>query len=143
MGAHPDAHSDELAPTEVANEARWRVLVVDDEPSIGRLLRSLLSHHDVVVVPSGEHALDRIREGEVFDVIVCDLMMPTMTGMDLYEHVEAERPGLQRRFIFITGGAFTPRATSFLAQVAPPRLDKPFAIADLEAAMAQVVAAAR
>lgn len=143
MGAQPDAHGDGLTPAEVAKDARWRVLVVDDEPSIGRLIRSLLAHHDVVVASSGEHALDRIRAGEVFDVVVCDLMMPTMTGMDLYEHVEVERPGLQRRFIFITGGAFTPRATSFLAQNAPPRLDKPFAIADLEAAMARVVTETR
>jgi CheY-like chemotaxis protein len=144
MGAHPDAHSDnELTSREGSKAVRWRVLVVDDEPSIGRLIRTLLGHHDVVVMSSAEQALGRVREGDSFDVIVCDLMMPTMTGMDLYEHVENERPGLQERFIFITGGAFTERATSFLARIENPRLDKPFAIADLEAAMAQVVAATR
>jgi DNA-binding NtrC family response regulator len=64
-------------------------------------------------------------------------MMPDMTGMDLYAEVARRHPGVERRFIFMTGGAFTPRATEFLAQVANRRLEKPFETAVLKAAVAR------
>ena len=67
-------------PTPAVTCARWRVLVVDDEPAIGRMIQTVLGHHDVEVVSSGESALARLRVDHAFDVIVCDLMMPTVTG---------------------------------------------------------------
>jgi hypothetical protein len=57
--------------------------------------------------------------------------------MDLYADVAARHPGLERRFIFMTGGAFTPRATEFLAQVPNRRLEKPFETAALRAIVAR------
>jgi hypothetical protein len=53
-------------------------------------------------------------------------MMPEVTGMDLHAQVAREHPGLERRFVFMTGGAFTPRAAQFLAEVKNPCLEKPF-----------------
>ena len=63
-------------------------------------------------------------------------MMPEMTGMDLHAAVCQRWPGRERRFVFMTGGAFTPGATQFLAEVSNPWLEKPFSINTLEATLA-------
>ncbi|TMB29249.1 MAG: response regulator, partial [Deltaproteobacteria bacterium] len=64
------------------NAPRGRVLVVDDEPMVGSSIRRLLGRdHDVVVVQSGKDAVAKIAAGERYDVILCDLLMPEMTGM--------------------------------------------------------------
>jgi CheY-like chemotaxis protein len=70
--------------------------------------------------------LDLLATGASFDVVLCDLMMPELTGMDVFERVVVERPELAARFVFMTGGAFTGRARDFLDRVDNERLDKPF-----------------
>ena len=72
-----------------------------------------------------------LSEDEDFDVILCDLMMCEMSGMELYEAVRASCPRLGERFVFVTGGAFTPGAREFLARAERPTLDKPFEADDL------------
>jgi len=106
---------------------RGYVLVVDDEPLIGASARRLLSReHDVVVVHSGEAALAAIDSPRPFDAILCDLMMPGMTGMELHDVLAQRLPALAERMVFITGGAFTQAAEAFLDRVASRRMDKPF-----------------
>ena len=106
---------------------RGRVLVIDDEVLIGSVVRRALSrHHDVTVLTSAGDALARLRAGERFDVILCDLMMPEMTGMEFFEELSRSHPDVAARVIFLTGGAFTPRARAFLDGVENQRLDKPF-----------------
>jgi signal transduction histidine kinase len=118
---------------------RVRVLVVDDEVSIGRALqRSLDPHHDVVVLTSGKEALARIASGERFDAILSDLMMPEVTGMEIYEELCRTAPDQAKRMIFITGGAFTERAREFLDRIPNPRIEKPFAVANILAIIAGV-----
>jgi CheY-like chemotaxis protein len=104
---------------------RQRVLVVDDEIVIGNLVRRILRDHDVVHVAAAAEAIELLAK-ERFDVILCDVMLPGMSGIDLFEAVARAEPELQRRFVFITGGAFTQRARDFLATVPNPRIDKPF-----------------
>jgi CheY-like chemotaxis protein len=58
-------------------------------------------------------------------VILCDLMMPDMTGMDLHAELARKLPEQATRMIFLTGGAFTPRAREFLDEVPNQRLEKP------------------
>jgi DNA-binding NtrC family response regulator len=65
-------------------------------------------------------------EKEVFAVVVCDLMMPVQTGMDLYSKACASYPAMAGSFIFITGGAYTTEARAFLDQTTAPILEKPF-----------------
>ncbi len=79
--------------------------------------------------------MERLVSGPAVDVVLCDVMMPKMTGMDVYEAVLARAPEIARRFVFLTGGAFTPRARSFLEGVSNPKLDKPIMRADLLAAV--------
>jgi len=132
--ASPSA--DAAADTREAPAARARLLVVDDEPAVRSLLRRLLrKDFEIEEASGGLEALQRIRDGERFDAILCDLLMPRMTGMDLYEQLAGSDRELARRMIFLTGGAFTPRARAFLAQVPNPRLEKPMRRDDLRSVL--------
>lgn len=103
-----------------------RILIVDDEPMIGTTLRVLLSdEHDVVLAESGRDAREHL-EREEFDLVLCDLMMPGVSGMDLHRWLSGRSPGLARRMVFMTGGVFTDEARVFLDEVPNPRIEKPF-----------------
>jgi CheY-like chemotaxis protein len=111
---------------------RGKVLVIDDEPMVVATLRRVLSkQHDVTTTLSAKEALTRLQEGQRFDAVLCDLMMPDMTGMALHAELAAQMPEQAERMIFITGGAFTPRGREFLENVANPRIEKPFDTRDL------------
>ena len=113
---------------------RGRVLVIDDEPRIGKTLRRLLDNeHDVEVLDSGRAAIERIRSGARFEVILCDLMMPDASGMVVHQEISALAADQAARMIFLTGGAFTPLAQEFLARVDNTRVEKPFSPAELRA----------
>ena len=71
-------------------------------------------------------ARERILSGEQYDVILCDLMMPQMTGMDLHGELLRLAPEQASRMVFLTGGAFTPDARAFLDGVPNQRIEKPF-----------------
>ncbi|HSD86250.1 MAG TPA: PAS domain S-box protein [Kofleriaceae bacterium] len=107
---------------------RLRVLVIDDEPHVLDAMKDLLeSEHHVDTVGDGESALVAIAAAE-YDVILCDLMMPRMNGRDVYERIRAHRAGLERRLVFVTGGAFVPALASFLESVDNLKLRKPFTL---------------
>ena len=111
---------------------RGRILVIDDEPIICFTIERLLSvDYDVVAMTSAAGALDRIRGGERFDVILCDLMMPEMDGIDLHQEVRSMAADQADRIVFVTGGAFTPRGQEFLANVPNARVEKPFDVESL------------
>ena len=106
---------------------RGRLLVVDDEPIVGgSIRRTLAKEHDVVVVSSGKEALALIQRGESFDLILSDVMMPELSGIDLYQELLRLCPDSAQRMIFLTGGAFTQGARKFLDSVPNSRLEKPF-----------------
>ena len=107
---------------------RGRLLVVDDDPLVSSALRRTLSReHEVEVEASARRALELITSSEEgYDVILCDLMMPEMTGMELHAHLQASSPEQARRMVFITGGAYTPAAKEFLETVSNPQVEKPF-----------------
>jgi len=109
------------------------VLVVDDEASVRLLLERLLgAEHDVACADSGAQARELLEGGAEFDVILCDLMMPRLSGMDLHEWAALQRPEAARRMVFMTGGAFTTRARRFLERVPAGRVvEKPFEAPDL------------
>ncbi|WP_164017236.1 ATP-binding protein [Pyxidicoccus trucidator] len=114
------------APAQASPSSGRRVLAVDDEPRVLDLLRRLLRGHELVTAANGREALERLRVDRAFDLILCDLMMPELTGVDVYEAVRESWPGLQERIVFVTGGAFTPDTQRFLQQVGNPTLTKPF-----------------
>ena len=119
--------------------AQKRVLIVDDEVAIVRLLsESLESIASVVGETVPGRALDLILADPGFDAIVCDVMMPGMTGIDLHERVVRDRPDLASRFVFICGGTYTARARDHLERIPNPRLDKPFRMVQLIDAIERV-----
>ncbi len=119
---------------------RARVLVVDDEPLVARSLARLLAAHDVTVLTSAVEALARATSGERWDVVLCDLMMPEMDGMELEQRLSVEAPDLVPRIVYLTGGAFTERTRQFLGS-GRPHLDKPISPAVLRAKVAERAAA--
>jgi CheY-like chemotaxis protein len=90
--------------------------------------RILIRDHDVAAEVHARDALERIRNGERFDLILCDVMMPDMTGMDLYAALLDVAPEQAERMVFTTGGAFTPRAQAFFDSTPNRRVEKPFTI---------------
>jgi signal transduction histidine kinase len=108
-----------------AGTRRKAVLVIEDEAAIGRALQRLLAPHEVTAVTRAREALDRIRRGEKFDAILCDLMMPELTGMDFHRELSQIAPSVADRIVFMSGGIFTAAAQEFLARVPNARVDKP------------------
>jgi signal transduction histidine kinase len=119
-----------------------RVLVIDDEPAIGRTITVAMPEHEVTVVTSAQAAFARFAAGEPFDVILCDLLMPELDGRDVLARVEAEWPHLAPRMVFMTGGAFTPESQAFLQRTEHQVLFKPFSIPDLAALVTATAARA-
>jgi PAS domain S-box-containing protein len=111
----------------VPRASRARVLVIDDDPGVGSALRLMLeSEHDVTCCTSGREALQQLLRDSSYDIVFCDLMMPELTGMDLFQALKLNRPGAEQKIVFMTGGAFTQEAERFLAQVKRPHIEKPF-----------------
>jgi PAS domain S-box-containing protein len=123
--AEPTTRGSSIPPRMPSRPAR--ILVVDDEAMLLKSAARMLSPpHEVIGVQEAQRALTLIRSGEQFDVILCDLMMPQMTGMELFEELKPLVPDLERRAVLLTGGAFTPGARDFLEQTTCHRLEKPF-----------------
>jgi signal transduction histidine kinase len=115
-------------PTErPAMARRARILVIDDEEGLCSAIQRILeSEHDVATVNSAAAALKLLKSESPFDLILCDLMMPEMTGMDLHAELAQSQPDLAAKMIFMTGGAFTENASRFLEQHPGRAIDKPF-----------------
>jgi two-component system, cell cycle sensor histidine kinase and response regulator CckA len=128
---------DGVPPSQGALLRRGHLLVVDDNAKVARLFAMLLSDHDVEISLDPREAAKRILAGESFDIIFCDLMMPAMTGMDLYALVAETLPEQAKRMVFVTGGAFTPAARDFVATISNVVLEKPFDTEALAAVLAQ------
>lgn len=100
-----------------------RILVVDDEPSIGSAIRRLFRRNEVIAVTSGHDALGLLQRGERFDVVICDARMPRMSGQEFRAQVRLARPELANRFVFLTGSEMDPDDRS---NVGVPVIAKPF-----------------
>jgi CheY-like chemotaxis protein len=115
------------ARAELIGRSRSSVLVVDDEPLILKVVAQILGvEHDVTCDASARAALERFRSGQRFDLVLCDLMMPSFTGIDLYDALVEIDPKQARTMLFLTGGAFTPRAQAFLDRIESATIEKPF-----------------
>jgi two-component system cell cycle sensor histidine kinase/response regulator CckA len=138
---HDEPAADSSAPPPRLQSTPARVLMVDDEPALGRSTRLLLApEHEVVNVTRARDALERLARGERFDVILCDLMMPEMSGIEFHRQLARTTPEYVGRVVFVTGGAFTEEARAFLAELACPCVEKPFTENALRGAIEKISA---
>lgn len=117
-----------------------RILLIDDEPALCAVVRRVLrGEHEVVGLLDARQALELLERDAAFDVIICDIMMPYMSGIEFFENLRQRYPELTSRVVFMTGGAFHAPAQRFLRTLANPTLDKPFETRALQEAIAQVL----
>jgi CheY-like chemotaxis protein len=106
---------------------RGRVLLIDDEAFIIAALRRLLgAEHDVTAVMSAPEAIALVEGGHRFHVILCDLRMPGMSGIDFYEQLGKLAPDMISRIVFCTGATFSTDTRQFFDRVPNRLLEKPF-----------------
>jgi len=120
---------------------RGRVLIVDDEVAVGRTLSLVLgTEHDVTVVTSGEEALAVLTQNgaDGYDAVLCDLIMPGMNGMELFQALQATHPELAARVIFMTGGLASRKPNEVLS-VPNPLFEKPFDLDQIRSTLRGVV----
>ncbi len=136
----PVYHGDGTARSEVSDDAAkvsaersLRLLVIDDEPSITTFVKHALHAHEVATARCGEDGLLAL-ESRVFDAVLCDLVMPDLSGMQVYERVKVMRPELASRFLFITGAALGDLGPEVAASKVPV-LHKPFSVRALREAV--------
>jgi DNA-binding NtrC family response regulator len=124
------------------NSGSLRVLVVEDDVPIGRMLASILADEGYVVdlASDGLTALGKIEARE-YDLILTDLRMPELDGVGLYRELERRQPEMLRRVIVITGTSGHPEYESFLEETKVPYLEKPFSLQALQSITRRVLAA--
>jgi CheY-like chemotaxis protein len=123
---------------------RLRVLLIDDEEVLLRALRrSLGRHFDVVTASSGKEAIAMLERGEKFDAILCDLLMPEMTGRDFYRVVAVRFPEVEPAVRFLSGGVFASELRDFIERMPERLLDKPVDVARLVAFLTAAVKTAQ
>jgi signal transduction histidine kinase len=118
-------------PQPVLDAPRLRILIVDDEVALTRSLAKILDKHDVDVTNSGRDALELIARHR-YDVAICDVMMPDITGIQLFQQLRTANDPIIDRFLFITGGVSTPESQRFLDEIGQRRwLAKPIPMTEL------------
>jgi CheY-like chemotaxis protein len=86
----------------------------------------LEGEHDVTCLEDPQEALRELLRDTGYDLVLCDLMMPKLSGMDIFQVLRFNRPGYEAKMVFMTGGAFTVAARNFLTQVPTQHIEKPF-----------------
>lgn len=135
------SHDSSARNSSVKDGPRGRVLVIDDEELILRTVARALRPHEVTCTDSARKALALLETDRPFDVILSDLMMPDMTGMEFYEELLKTHPELSDTVVFLSGGALSSRVSDFLAVVPNLYLDKPFQVERLKAVVNERVEA--
>ena len=140
--ATPNAGAQPEAALPAAPTAGASILVVDDEPSIRRLLTGVLAmaDYDVEVADSAREALE-ILATRSFDALITDLKMPGMDGPALYAELQRRYPEIARHTGFITGDSITKETREFLDGAGRPHLEKPFRMETIRALVEQLIRA--
>lgn len=124
----------------LAQPLRGRILVIVDEPAVLRTIKlSLAGSHQLTLAADAKTALDLLGGDDAFDLILCDWLMPDMSGAELYAKVAERAPAQAERFVFLTGGAFTPKAAEFLKGLPNLSISKPFNPRELAQAVQSVL----
>jgi two-component system cell cycle sensor histidine kinase/response regulator CckA len=122
----------DVLPQPDASERKGKVLLLEDDPQFKDIMNEFLAGHGFKVssVQNGVEGVHEILAHD-FDVILCDMMMPTLPGDMFFRAVERMRPHLCNRFIFMTGHRGNPKVNDFIRTVNGTILSKPFHVDDL------------
>ena len=115
-----------------------RVLICDDDPLVVRALKGVLKDMDVIAVTDGAEAVAFVERGEPIDVLLCDVMMPVLTGRDVFEALRVLGHGDEHNMVFMTGGVIDRELTEFLDSIPNPVVPKPFDYGRLMGALAEI-----
>jgi DNA-binding response OmpR family regulator len=129
------------AANSAATQARPRILMIEDEPSVAAFLRTALERHgyDVVASPSAAAGL-RLLASNDFRGVISDFRTPGgINGADLHDWVRRHRPELAARIVFITGDTASAETIALLAQDGTPCVEKPFRVQELLAAVEKTI----
>ncbi|MDF1565894.1 MAG: ATP-binding protein [Deltaproteobacteria bacterium] len=120
-------------PEASAPARKARVLIIDDDVDFARAMTRLLAEScEVSVAVNGVEGLERLLAPEAhYDVVLCDLMMPVMNGMQMYRRLNEVAPDLAAKLVFVTGGATTEESGDFMASIPNVQLQKPFSMGRL------------
>ncbi len=142
LASDPPRTSEPESPSSSLPQPRTtkpKVLIIDDErPVVTMLARFLEPAYEVLPTTDPNEALS-LLERHHFDAILCDVMMPGMSGIDLYKAVREQAPGAEQRMVFMTGGGLHPEVYEFLRNAERPKLEKPFDIQELKRVLQEVV----
>lgn len=106
-----------MSPTPATSGPKARVLIVDDDPRfLAAIARLLKAEHQIATEPDAVRVVSRLHAEGPFDLILCDLTMPDVSGPQLREQVADKAPHYLQRMVFFTGGAVTQEATQFLTR---------------------------
>lgn len=119
-------------------EPRMTILLVDDDPSILEVLADLMTifGHDYVTARDGVEAIEKLKHNS-FDIVLTDMMMPNMDGMELLKHINANYPSI--KVIVVTGYDRTFTYTDVIRAGASDFVSKPFNTDELEAKINRIV----
>jgi two-component system cell cycle sensor histidine kinase/response regulator CckA len=119
-----------------APRASLRVLVVDDDAPVGRAIRRTLAAHEVELETDPVRALERFERGERYDVVVCDVRMPSLTGPEFHVRLRAIDGAQAARLVFVTGGPVSPAVRRHVDAAGVSLVHKPFTSEQLLSAVA-------
>lgn len=134
------ASSRRLPSIVVPPVARARILVVDDEAPIVDLVSEILAEgYDLAMARSGHEAQELLAHDADFDLVLCDVMMPGLSGRDLHAWMERTHPALARRVLFMSGGDLGPSGRELAEKAVHRILPKPFTRLELEERVARAL----
>lgn len=140
-----ESHSvPQQAKTEFSQNSGLRVLVIDDDTAVAKMIAHILrASHDVVTEVNPSSALKRLSGGDLFDLILCDVTMPEMSGIEVYQAIIEIGRGIASRVVFMTGGGLSSEEDGYLLSAGVPRLEKPFRPAELRSRVRELIERAR
>jgi len=117
-----------------------QIWILDDDAILVEVLQDMLNDsYDIRALTDSEKVIPLLEQGLRFDALLCDLMMPKMSGIEIYQRIQALYPGLERRIVFATGGLVTQHQRDFFASIANPKLEKPYHLSALNSALESVL----